>query len=93
MAKYVLFYTSGRDVAANAGRHFAAHRARYLDFHARGLLLMVGPFENPHQEGAMSVFTSREAAEDFARDDPFVVNGVVSGWRVVEWNEVLATPL
>jgi uncharacterized protein len=93
VAKYVLFYTSGPDVAANAGRHFPAHRARYLDFHARGLLLMVGTFDNPQQEGAMAVFTSREAAEDFARDDPFVVNGVVSGWRVVEWNEVLAAPL
>jgi uncharacterized protein len=36
----------------------------------------------------MGIFTTREAAEDFAHDDPFVVGGVVSAWEVREWNEV-----
>jgi uncharacterized protein YciI len=35
----------------------------------------------------MAVFTSREAAEEFARHDPFVVNGVVRSWEVREWDE------
>jgi uncharacterized protein len=37
----------------------------------------------------MSVFTSREAAEEFAKGDPFVVNGVVRSWEVREWNEAI----
>jgi uncharacterized protein YciI len=37
----------------------------------------------------MAVFTSREAAEEFAKEDPFVINGVVRDWRVCEWMEVL----
>jgi uncharacterized protein YciI len=49
---------------------------------------MVGPFANP-QEGAMAIFTTREAAESFAEGDPFVVNGVVSHWVVREWNEAI----
>jgi uncharacterized protein YciI len=49
---------------------------------------MVGPFVDP-REGAMSVFTTREAAEEFAAGDPFVLNGVVRSWRIYEWNEVL----
>jgi uncharacterized protein len=53
---------------------------------------MVGTFEDPQREGAMAVFTTREAAEDFARGDPFVLAGIVSSWRVLAWNEVLATP-
>jgi uncharacterized protein len=36
----------------------------------------------------MGIFTTREAAEEFARDDPFVLGGVVSAWEVREWNEV-----
>ncbi|HXO22753.1 MAG TPA: YciI family protein [Thermoanaerobaculia bacterium] len=40
--------------------------------------------------GAIGIFTSREAAEEFIRDDPFVVNGVVAKWTIREWNEVLA---
>ena len=40
----------------------------------------------------MAVFTNREAAEEFAATDPFVLQGVVRRWRIVEWNEVLASP-
>ena len=34
----------------------------------------------------MAVFTTREAAEEFIQGDPFVINGLVSKWRLVEWN-------
>ena len=37
----------------------------------------------------MAIFTTRESAEEFARHDPFVVNGVVKRWHVRDWNEVL----
>jgi uncharacterized protein YciI len=87
--KYVLFYDSGPDVASKAPAYFPEHRARLDDFHARGSLLLVGTFEDAQHNGSMSVFTSREAAEEFARGDPFVVNDVVASWRVLEWNEVL----
>jgi len=87
--KYVLFYESADDVGSKAPAHFPAHRARVDAFHARGDLLLVGTFANVQRDGAMSVFTSREAAEEFARDDPFVLNGVVRDWRVLDWDEVL----
>jgi uncharacterized protein len=76
-------------VASNAPAHFPAHRARVDEFHARGDLLLVGTFADPQKDGSMSVFASREAAEEFAREDPFVLNGVVRDWRVLDWNEVL----
>ena len=50
---------------------------------------MAGPFANP-AEGALGIFTSREAAEEFIQGDPFVVNCVVVRWSLREWNEVLA---
>jgi len=87
--KYVLFYESADDVLAKAPAHLPAHRARLDDFHARGLVLMYGTFANPQEEGSMAVFTTREAAEEFAKEDPFVVNGVVREWYIREWNEVL----
>jgi uncharacterized protein len=87
MNKYVLFYESADDVRAKAPIFYAAHRARADEFHPRGVLLMVGTFATP-EEGAMGVFTSREAAEDFAKTDPFVVNGVVRRWYVREWKEI-----
>ena len=48
-----------------------------------------GLFGNPQEEGSMAVFARREAAEEFARDDPFVLHGVVRAWYVRDWNEIL----
>jgi uncharacterized protein YciI len=92
MSKWVLFYEAADDVLSRAPKHFPAHRARYEDFHARGSLLLIGTFGNPQSEGSMAVFSSREAAEEFAREDPFVVNGVVRTWELRQWNEVLDPP-
>jgi uncharacterized protein YciI len=85
-----VFYQSGDDVAAKAPAHFAAHRAHWAQFVDGGELLMIGTFADPQQDGSMAVFTSRAAAEQFAKDDPFGLHGVVSSWRIPEWNEALA---
>ena len=87
--KHVLFYESSSDVRAKAPQHFPAHRARSEEFRARGTLLMVGPFANP-EEGAMAVFTTGEAAQEFAEGDPFVLNGVVTKWHIRKWDEAIA---
>ena len=88
--KYVLFYESADDVLSTAPIHSPAHRAHCERFHSRGTLLMAGVFAKPREDGAMSIFTTRDAAEEFARGDPFVVNGVVRHWYIREWNEGLA---
>jgi hypothetical protein len=38
----------------------------------------------------MAVFPSREAAEEFANRDPFVLNGVVRDWQIRDWDETFA---
>ena len=88
--KYVLLYESADDVLAKAPARFPAHSQRAGEFHARGTLLMVGTFGDPQAEGSMGLFTTREAAEEFVRGDPFVLNGVVRSWQIREWNEVYA---
>jgi len=82
--RYVVFYESG-DLSL-AREHFPAHRARYTEFMGRGVLLSLGPFTD--RGGSIAIFTTREAAEEFAAGDPFVLNGVVSDWQVREWREV-----
>jgi uncharacterized protein YciI len=88
--KYVLFYESADDVGNKAPAHFPAHHARLQEFHARGEILMVGTFGDPQAQGSMGIFPTRAAAESFVDGDPFVVNGVVRRWEIMEWNEVLA---
>ena len=67
---------------------YPRHLARLKEYRDRGDLLLVGTFGDPQAEGSMAVFGSREAAEEFVRDDPFVNEGVVKTWTLREWDEV-----
>ena len=86
--KVIMFYEVAPEGLSKAIANIEGHRARLNEFHKRGVLLMAGPFANP-AEGALGIFTSKKDAEEFIQGDPFVINGVVSKWRLVEWNEVL----
>jgi uncharacterized protein len=85
--KYVLFYEFVTDSAAVISEHMAAHHARWAACQAQGTLLAIGPFTD--RAGALSVFTTREAAVEYAEGDPFVLHGAVSKWWIREWHEVL----
>ncbi len=62
--------------------YFEAFRA------AGGGLLALGPFLTADPAGAsMGIFTSREEAERFIADDPFVIEGLAVP-RVLEWDAV-----
>lgn len=67
----------------------AEHLAHAGRFHREGKLLLAGAFDPP--EGALLVFRADSAAEveAFARDDPYVRNGLVTTWRVRPWTVVV----
>jgi len=90
--KYVVLYESADDVLSRAPQHFPAHKARIDEFHAAGTLLMVGTFADPQADGSKAIFSTREAAAEFVHGDPFVQNGVVASYRILEWNESLTGP-
>jgi uncharacterized protein YciI len=82
--KFVALYDMADGALSKVMAHFPAHRALLEEFHKRGVLVAAGPLGNP-PEGAMAIFTTREAAEEFVNADPFVTNGLVAKWRVIEW--------
>jgi uncharacterized protein len=90
MKHFALVY----DVVANfAERRLPfreAHLQRVRDANARGQLLWAGALGDP-PDGALLVFRADtpEAVEDFARADPYVVEKLVTGWRVRPWNVVI----
>ena len=91
--KYVLRYRMADDVdVARVRALFPEHRAHWEAFRVEGTLLAIGPMENP-ADGALGIFTSRDAAEQFAGTDPFVTEGVVGDWAVSGWQEALLDPL
>lgn len=92
VAFFITAYKSLDDAIAHAPDAVAAHRARSKELHDGGALLMSGAFlNNPHEPlTTMAVLTSREAAEEYARGDPFVLNGMVSNWYIREWANMFA---
>ncbi len=93
---YVVFfetlYDSLEDAVSKAPHVIAAHRARSKELHARGTLLMSGAFLNNPEEPlrTMVICATREAAEEYAKGDPFVLSGMVSKWYIREWANMFA---
>ena len=88
--RYVLLYESAGADREQLTEHFPAHQALWRSYAERGELLLIGPFTD--RSGAMGVFTTREAAEGFAAEDPFVTKNLVERWQVREWMEALGDP-
>ena len=86
--KFLVRYQTDPAGFGKARELFPAHQAQWEPFVADGTLLAIGPMADPLQ-GALAVFATRQAAEAFVAVDPFVLEGVVASWDIVEWNEVL----
>jgi uncharacterized protein YciI len=82
-----MFYELAGDGLAKVPQHMQAHGERLAQFHSRGVLLMAGPYGNPPL-GAVAVFTDAASAEEFARDDPFMLHGVVGKCTFQPWDEM-----
>ncbi len=65
---------------------FPRHSVYAAMFGESGDLLLLGTFADPVADGSMAIFTTREAAERFVAGDPFVTEGVVAEWRILDWN-------
>ena len=87
---YLLFYDYVPDYLERRGELRDAHLAHVRASMDRGELFLGGAFANP-ADGAVIVFrgASPSVAEDFARADPYVRNGLVTDWRVREWTTVV----
>lgn len=87
---FVLFYEYPADFRERRAPHRAMHIAHAHASVARDELQLGGAFADDPPAG-MLLFKaeSAEIAEAFARADPYVINGVVSAWRVREWTTVV----
>jgi len=65
--------------------HLALARAA----HERGELMMAGALPDPYDRALLVWTAPREVVERFAAQDPYVVQGLVTGWTVRDWNVVI----
>lgn len=89
MKHFLLFYDVSADYLTRRAQFRDAHLRKAWASHAAGELVLGGALADP-VDGAVLLFRAPSAstAEDFAKSDPYVVNGLVTGWRVREWTTV-----
>jgi uncharacterized protein YciI len=85
--KYVVSYQSIPDFESLADQHFPAHLDHLQSFHRRGVLIAMGPLQEPYNGEGLGVFTTLEAAEEFVATDPFVIHGVIARHSIRAWQE------
>jgi uncharacterized protein YciI len=67
---------------------YPRHKAFAEPFIKRGDLVGLGPFMDS-AGGNMGIFRTREAAEEYAKADPFLLEGVVKEYQIKEWGDNL----
>jgi uncharacterized protein YciI len=65
---------------------YPRHKAVVDKFIERGQVIGIGPFAD---KGNMAIFKSREAAEQFVTEDPFILEGLVKSFSIRDWNDTM----
>jgi len=66
---------------------YPRHKAVVDVFVARGDVIGIGPFAD--RGGSLAIFRSREAAEAFVKQDPFILEGLIKSYDIREWVDQL----
>ena len=91
---YLLFYDVVERYVERRQPFRDAHLAHATRAVERGELVLGGALADP-VDGAVLLFRAEtpEVPAAFARQDPYVVNGLVTSWRVRAWTTVIGTGL
>jgi hypothetical protein len=87
---FLLIYELAPDYLARRGEFRNEHLRLAWAAQERGEIVIAGALADPADQ-AVLLFTgdSPDAAERFARADPYVVHGLVTQWRVRPWTTVV----
>jgi uncharacterized protein len=87
---YLLFYEVAEGYAERRMPYRAAHLSHAKAAVARGELVLGGALADPLDQAVLLFHgESPEAAQAFATNDPYVLNGLVARWYVRPWTTVV----
>jgi len=87
---YILFYKTVENYVDKRAQYREEHLADANAAYERGDLVMAGGLSEP-VDSAVLVFKGEgpSVAEEFARHDPYVRNGLIIEWQVRPWTVVI----
>ena len=86
--KYVVIGESSGASMESIMKIYPRHKAVVDAFIIKGEVIGIGPFSD---RGNMAIFRTKEAAEAFAKQDPFILEGMVKSFAIREWNDVMSS--
>lgn len=87
---YLLFYELSADYLEKRPGFREEHLKKAWQASESGELVLGGALADPVDQAVLLFKAeSRQVAENFARTDPYVLNGLVKRWHVREWNTVV----
>eukprot|EP00529_Nitzschia_sp_RCC80_P036521 CAMPEP_0113466054 /NCGR_PEP_ID=MMETSP0014_2-20120614/14066_1 /TAXON_ID=2857 /ORGANISM="Nitzschia sp." /LENGTH=189 /DNA_ID=CAMNT_0000358249 /DNA_START=40 /DNA_END=609 /DNA_ORIENTATION=- /assembly_acc=CAM_ASM_000159 len=90
--QFLLRYDYVEDVLEKRGPYRQGHLDLAQKLIDDGLCLSGGPTGQVDMDvptGALFIFTTADAAEQFVQGDPYVSNGIVTGHSIEQWNVVV----
>ncbi len=83
MKAVVIGETSGVSMEA-VMQVYPRHKVVVDKFIAQGDVIGIGPFTDSIR-GNMAIFKSRAAAEQFVKEDPFILEGLIKSYVIRDW--------
>ncbi len=65
---------------------YPRHKVVVEKYINRGDVIGIGPFSD---RGNMAIFKTRAAAEEFVKEDPFILEGLVKSFVIRDWDDTL----
>lgn len=65
---------------------YPRHKIVVDKYKQRGDVIGIGPFSD---KGNMAIFKTRAAAEQFVKEDPFILEGIVKSVIIKDWDDNL----
>mmetsp|Transcript_1626 Transcript_1626/g.5545 ORF Transcript_1626/g.5545 Transcript_1626/m.5545 type:complete len:104 (-) Transcript_1626:97-408(-) len=86
----VLMYDYVPDILDKRGPFRAGHIGAAKKMAEEDKMVMAGAFADP-VDGALFIFKNvpREEIDAYVQSDPYVVNGLVTGWKIKPWTVVV----
>ena len=87
---FLMFYDYAPDYLERRGAFRDAHLQRAWQAEARGELVLGGALADPPDRGVLLFqCDSADIPERFAKDDPYVQNGIVTAYSIRPWTTVV----
>jgi uncharacterized protein YciI len=65
---------------------YPRHKSVVDKYKAQGEVIGIGPFSD---RGNMAIFKTRAAAEQFVKEDPFILEGIVQSFVIKDWDDTM----